>query len=271
MEDFFRAIWLDIKERRNLELYLILAAIIPIFLADIFGLQTQSALFEIILASLAILVYGLIEQRREQSTTAEKLDKIEKLLIDNQTLLTRSLSGHVQASRFFSTEQRISRQSLSGANVIYLSGVNLTRTLREYLHILGERLVAGAHIRVIIVDYQSDTALKELIAKSVESAKIENRQAALKAASTTVELLAQTPGAKGKLDVGFLPYIPHFGLTLIEPDSPNGICSVALYHHRSLEPTIKFQLTAADDPEWYNFFRKQYENLWLSCRVHSLL
>lgn len=271
MKDFFHAAWLDIQQRKNLELYLILFAVILIFVADIIGLQTQSALAEITLAALAILIYGLIEQKREQSATIEKLTKLETLLSDNQNLLTRSLSGKVQASRFFSTEQRITRQSLIGANTIYLSGINLTRTLRDYMHILGERLVAGAYIRIIVMDFQSETALKELLAKSVDNAKLENRQAALEAAANTVKLLAQTPGAKGKLEVGYLPYVPHFGLTLIEPDSQTGICSIALYHHKSLEPTVKFQLTAIDDPEWYGFFRKQYENLWHSCRTQSLL
>ncbi len=82
--------------------------------------------------------------------------------------------------------------------------------------------------------------------------------------------IANTPGSIGKVEIGYLPYVPSFGLVIIDPDQPHGTCFVELYHHRSAEPNPAFELRASEDPFWYNFFVNQYKILWESCRIEEL-
>lgn len=95
-------------------------------------------------------------------------------------------------------------------------------------------------------------------------------RSSLEAVEAVVDAIAKAPGSKGKLELGYLPYIPSFGFVVIDPDEPHGFCFVEIYHHRSAEPKAAFELRASDDPFWYGFFRRQFEILWNSCRVERL-
>jgi len=137
------------------------------------------------------------------------------------------------------------------------------------MHALGQRLTAGAHIRIIISD-PKDSILEEFTLRSQGVTGIDFWRARLQSTETLIDALAQTPGNRGKLEVGYLPYMPSFGFVMINPDQPYGYCFVELYHHKTTEPNPTFILRASDDPHWYQFFRKQYELLWNSCRTKTL-
>ncbi len=199
-----------------------------------------------------------------------RLNRIEKVADETHNLVSRQLSGRVHADDFFNTNRQLTDKSFASANVIYLSGITLTRTTREYMHVLGQRLVAGAKIRIIITDYTIDCVLQELAQRDGDlTAK--QYLTRLQAVEDVLDIIVKTPGNKGVLEVGYLPSVAAFGLVIIDPDQPNGFCSVELYHHRTTEPNATFDLTASEDPFWYRFFRQQYDILWNTCRVKELL
>lgn len=218
-----------------------------------------------ILAVLGLVaVSGLWERNR-------RLHRIEKLSEESRNLIFRRFSGKVQAEDFFVSERRLSDKTLASANVVFLSGITLTRTMREHMHVLSQRLAAGAYIRVIVVDPTVDPVLEELVLRSkVGDTTAGFWRSSLEATQAIVEAVATTPGGKGRLEIGYLPYIPSFGLAMIDPDEQHGSCLIELYHHRSAEPKATFELLASDDSHWYGFFRRQYETLWNSCRVEQL-
>jgi hypothetical protein len=103
MSDFIKSIWSDINNQKYLEIYLILLAVVIIFFADIFGIEISTALVEIVLAALAVLIYGMIETRRFNEKTesklneyANKLDIIEK----EYTKVNNALSRFSQISPY---------------------------------------------------------------------------------------------------------------------------------------------------------------------------
>lgn len=99
-----------------------------------------------ILAVLGLIaVSGLWDRNR-------RLHRIEKLSEESRDLVLRRLSGKVHAADFFLAERQLSDKIFASAATIFLSGITLTRTTREYMYILSQRLVAGAYIRIIIVD-----------------------------------------------------------------------------------------------------------------------
>jgi hypothetical protein len=85
MKNFLKTTWSDIVEKqKNVELYLVLLVIVVIFIADIFGVETSSAITEIFLAALAILIYSTIDTRHfneqiedELKGQANRLDNLE--------------------------------------------------------------------------------------------------------------------------------------------------------------------------------------------------
>ena len=158
--------------------------------------------------------------------------------------------------------------SESSANTVYFVGKVLSRTAREFMYVLGQRLAAGATIRFVILDPELDGSLHQAVLQSFE-APIEFWRDTLKTTETVIEATAKTPNSKGMVAIGYVPYVPSFGLALIDPDQAHGICFVELYQHRSSEPHPTFELRAADDPYWFEFFRDQFDKIWESCRVKT--
>ena len=188
----------------------------------------------------------------------------------SENLFLQHLQRKAVAEDFLFSSNVISNQTFSAANTIFLSGMTLTRTTREHMYVLGQRLIAGASIRIMILD-SSDNLMEELALRSYGGTTAAYWKNRLDSVSTVIDVIAKTPGATGKLEIGYLPYIPSFGLTMINPDDElKGICFLEIYHHKSAEPNPTFILTASEDTFWYKFFRNQFEILWQSCRVKVL-
>lgn len=215
-----------------------------------------------ILGVLALLaISGLWERNR-------RLHRIEKLSEEGRNLTQRYLSKKVYAGDFFLPDRHLTAKELSTANTIYFAGRVLSRTTREFMYPLGQRLVAGATIRFIVVDPESETLLQQADLLT-RNAPVEFWRDTLKTTETVIEAIAKTSDSKGSVELGFLPYIPSFGLTLIDPDQAHGVCYVELYQHRSAEPHPTFEIRAIDDPHWYRYFRGQFDRLWESCRYKT--
>jgi hypothetical protein len=216
-----------------------------------------------ILAVLGLIaVSGIWERNR-------RLTRIEKLSEESRDLVLRRLSGRVRSSDFFIPGKSISDSTFSSAMNIFVSGMTLTRTTREYMEPWGQRLIAGASIKIMILDSSNNDLLDELALRSAGTTDVEYWRNRLQTVEILVEIIAKTQGSKGKLELGRLPFIPSFGFTMIDPDEQHGICYIELYHHKSAKPNPTFELKPSQDPDWYKFFREQFELLWDSCHVQS--
>jgi hypothetical protein len=217
-----------------------------------------------ILAVLGLLaVSGLWDRNR-------RLQRIEKLAEESRDLVARRLSGKIKAEDFFLTDRTVPEKTLTTTATVDFAGLSLVRTTREYVNVLSQRLVAGATIRIIVLDPAIDTVLAESALRSAGDTNAAFWRSRIESAVAIVQVIAKTPGSKGQLQLGFLPYIPSFGMIMIDAGTAHGICHVELYHHKSHEANPTFELHADTDSYWYAFFKNQYEILWSSCRVQSL-
>ncbi len=216
-----------------------------------------------ILAVLGLIALsGLWERNR-------RLTRIEALSKEGRDLALRYLNKKVFAGDFFLSERPLTSKELSSANEVLFLGKVLARTSREFMYILGLRLMAGATVRFIILDPESDSALEQAVLESFDTG-IDFWRSSLRTTETVIEALANTPNARGKVELGYLPFIPSFGLSLIDPHQPHGKCFVEIYQHRSSEPHPTFELRASDDTYWFEYFRNQFDILWASCRHTDL-
>jgi len=249
---FLQRAWSEIKQGENIDLYLIVLAAFLVGAISLLGVTTGNLTASVTLAILGLIAIATIKNRHE-------FEQAVRSLIE--------LKGNARAVDFFLTDKKISEQSFSSANTIFLLGMTLGRTTREYMYVLGERLIAGAKIRIVILDPTMDALLEQLTLRSSGKTSIEYWRSRLETIKTVIRVIAETPNAKGILEVGYLPYIPSFGFIMIEPDERNGVCFVELYHHKSAKPNPTFCLHVGSDPDWYKFFREQFEILWMSCRI----
>lgn len=249
---YLQQAWKEIKQGENIDLYLVVIGAFLVSTLSLFGIISTGLTASVTLSVLALIAIATLKNRHEFEYGVQNL--IE-------------LKGHARAADFFSTEKRLSDRYFSSADTIFLLGMTLGRTSREYMYVLSERLVAGAKIRVVILDQKEDDLLKQLSLRSSGKTSAEYWRSRLQTVETVIRVIADTPNAKGTIEVGYLPYIPSFGFAMIEPDEQSGSCFVELYHHKSAKPNPTFFLRCSSDPDWYRFFREQFEVLWESCRV----
>lgn len=217
-----------------------------------------------ILAVLALLaVSGLWERNR-------RLNRIEEATTETRELVQRKLSQQIKASDFFIAEKKLSPEIFSAANTVLLLGFSLARTIRDYHHVLGQRLAAGANVRVIMLDPDNEPLLQivaqETLTASSVTASAEHWRNTIQTSVAFIGIIEQERNRKGKLELGYLPFPPAFGLIFIDPYESHGFCIVDIYHHKSTAPNASFRLSAANDPFWYNFYREQFESAWQSCK-----
>lgn len=194
------------------------------------------------------------------------LRRIEALLDGMQETVKQKFSGKALARDFFSHEHKLPPGRIVLATHICLTGISLTRAVREYAHSLTQRLAAGAHVRIIIVE-PSEEVLPQLAYRSTGPATVEYWRHRLQASDALIKALADYEEVKGKLELGYLPYVPSFGLAMLNPNDQDGLCSVEIYQHQSTEASPGFTLQAEIDQPWYQFFCHQFDIMWKSCRV----
>ncbi|RPJ73857.1 MAG: hypothetical protein EHM20_11560 [Alphaproteobacteria bacterium] len=255
---WLRKIGKDLSEGRNLEIYLTILISVVISVLSILNVVNTEIVATITLATLSLLALSTISNR-EQISSFQKQVAILSTSVDEKVL------ENIRASSFFLTEQPHFENKLEKAQKIYIAGATLTRTVTNYLGIFEQRLKEGAVIRLIIIDPQSD-AVKQAALRSYGVQSDDFYRDRVKPTIDLLNILASLPELKGKLELRFVPFMPSFGLKLVDPDSTDGNIFVEIYQHKSLEPNPAFMLDVNRDEKWYRFFQNQFEVLWSSSR-----
>lgn len=155
--------------------------------------------------------------------------------------------------------------ALWAATDIGLVGVTLSRTVRDLAGTLARRLRAGAVLRVIVIDPDSDAAL-EAASRTLGVTSPEYYRPQVASTMDVLAALTHLPGASCHVEMRLLPFVPAFGMYLIDTTTPDGRILVELYQHRSVEPNPFLGLRAGRDNFWYRFFVDQFNTLWESAR-----
>ena len=259
---WLRKIGGDLKEGRNLEAYLTILVSLVISVLGVLNIVQAEVIAAVTLATLALLAISTISSR-------EQVDAFQRRIESLATLVEENVLGKIRAESFFLTEEPKLEAELEHAKHIYIAGATLTRTVTNYLGIFERRLREGASIRIVIIDPNSDAA-KQAALRSYGVKDDDFYRNRIKPTLDLLSILSSLPDLKGKLELRFLPYVPSFGLVLIDPDGAEGSIYVEVYQHRSLEPHPSFLLDAHRDEKWYRFFRHQFETLWSSARPAEL-
>jgi len=187
--------------------------------------------------------------------------------------LTAAVNDAVHADppvdRFLAVKAPALDDDLRTAEDIRLVGVTLSRTVRDLVGPLDRRLRAGASLRVVIIDPDSSAPV-EAVARTLGVTSPEFYRPRVASTLDILAALASLPGTAGCIEVRLLPFVPTFGMYLIDPTTPDGRVYVELYQHRSLEPNPCFGLRGERDGRWYGFFVNQFDTLWDCARPVDL-
>lgn len=244
---FLRRVRQDLSHGENLEIYS--TALLSLALAVLGALDMASGkvLAAATLATLALLAGGLLGSRRQVAELAAQMRS--------------RLAGEVSAEEFLSRDKPDIIEQLRNAQDIRIVGVTLSRTLRNTVDELQRRAGAGATIKVALID-PATSAPAEAARRSTmrdRPSVFENR---LRPSIDLLRELMETRGVEGRVDVRFLPFVPAFGLVLLDPLQPSGRIHVDIYSHSSATGDAVFTLLPDRDGEWYQHFQMEFERIW---------
>jgi hypothetical protein len=245
---FLRRMRADLSSGENLEIYATGVLSLVLAVLGVLGVVASVVLAAAILATLALLAGGMLESRRQVG--------------DLSALVRARGSGQVSALDFLTGDKPGLIEEVRGAQDIRIVGVTLSRTLRNLVDKLRRCAASGAVIKVALMD-PTTTAPVEAARRSTvpyQSGVFENR---LRPSIDLLRDLVSTPGVAARVEVRFLPFVPAFGLVLLDPQQIAGHIYVDIYSHSSATGDAVFSLFPHRDGQWYQHFQAEFDRIWV--------
>ena len=198
--------------------------------------------------------------------------KIQEIIEEtHQEIINKTILQSTGPDDFFTGREDSYGDFLSIATSIAISGITLSGTIQTYRAILRERLEAGSQIRIIILDPEANDALRQLVLRSWSNvATSEYYKGSLKFTSELIENIGNTTKAKGSLEIGYLPFVPSIGITILEREQAASLAFIEIYHHLT-DASPGFFIDATTDPETHLNYQIQFDKMWKVCRTHKIV
>jgi len=240
-------------------------AIIIIFISIAYTPETiRPILLSIATELLGVAVVFYLVNRVFGLGEKESTQKIDQLTIQVEELLERlqdSTSALKRVSREFTESERLTRL-IEQAKDIRLVGYNFKGFLSSFHEPLSHSIENGAHLRIIIVDPSGKAG--ELIRKA--SSSFEFFRDVAGSLEVVMSIMAEhQEQTDGKIEVALLDWIPSCGITIIDPNKPNGYLKISIYppdHDSPVQSRPHLLLNPLVDSIGYEKYIQQYELLW---------
>ena len=232
--------WNDIRTGENLDLYLLVVAIIGIFAIQIVEVNIGQVIPLVTLAALGILATSALRNRHTLEELSQKLAPSANSIFLEE--FTSSLKSDFEA-----------------ATIVWLVGVSLSRTIRAYYSELERKLRRGDAVRVLLVHPNGPASE---IASSRPYPKVEVEQTQRYIHDSLNYLCGLRQLTSSKLEVRTIQNPLTYGVIATNPDSQNGVLYCELFPFQTVGNTLPKFILRAKDGQWYEFFRKELENLW---------
>ncbi|NUS07692.1 MAG: hypothetical protein HOV97_34590 [Nonomuraea sp.] len=236
----------DLGTGKNLEIYVTAVIAIAVGVLGVFGVVNGQVLAAATLATLALLTVTALGPKHQVADLESRVAELNRLVraqLSGQAFLTTRREG---------LEQRVAR-----TGDLRFAGVTLSRTIRAHVEDLHKALERGASLKVLMID-PSSTAPEEAARRSTIPGQADVFVHRVK---STVYLLRGLPHRE-RVEVRFLPFVPAYGLILLDPDDDDGVIHVELGSHRTVGHDPVFTLIRHRDHVWCERFTSEFDRMW---------
>jgi len=194
-----------------------------------------------------------VKLRQIYNSTQKTLEEISIKYGDRQS-----------ADTFFYKKLPSLNSYIEKAYEINLTGVVLSKTIRENQAIFSERLKAGAKIKVIIVSPESTAA--QTIVNPEENLTLDNIKSFANETIQRIKYLGKNPDIKGCIELRLSKEKPPFNILAFDPSREYGQIFIEFYPQRwgkGVRP--RMELTQKRDKFWFDYFSNQFDQIWEDC------
>jgi hypothetical protein len=236
-----------------------LIVIIGAIIISILSFGGQIPIDQAILAVLALLaVDGLVE----------RLDLLAGIEEDVQAI-RETLTPAIRADAFLKRRKdfpRMERLISEARNEIWVAGVTLD-TMATLARTFESKVQQGLNIRLLALAPDGD-ALPLASQYHASSPDFTTTRIASNLATLASRLAS---GKDGSVEIRVIDRVFPTGYFITDPSSPQGQMIVQLYlYHIDAEEAPLFELSRADDAEWFSVYMRQFEQAWSEGTVFPL-
>ena len=230
-----RRVWADIRQGENIDLYV--TALIAISLAgfNVVGIAPQSWITSITLAVLAVLIVAELGNRHRLEAVLQQTDQGLRFLEEYPPKETL-------------------RNKIENAQELWLVGINLGRTIRDYYPDLEKMLKRGGSVQVLVMKPDGD-AIKTSVERSYRGVKPKEARRTIR--ETLASLCVLHAIRPGGIRICTLDYPLPFGAYVVDPNSAIGTIYLKNYSYKMSEWDKPRLILGPQDGKWYEFFKKQ--------------
>ncbi|WP_211244266.1 hypothetical protein [Actinospica robiniae] len=246
-----RKVRADLGSGENIELYATVVVSVALAVLGALNVVNGQVLAAAILGTLALQAAGMLASRRQ-------INDLSKAVRD------RAVEDASIADFLAKTKPHL-LEEVRGASEISIVGVTLSRTIRDLFDELSQRLADGATVKIALIDPRANVAAEAARRSTApdQANLFENR---LRPSVDLLRLLA-VENPSGSFEARFLPFVPAFGLVVIDPQRPSGRIYVDIYSHRKASGDAVFCLRPHRDMSWYQHFQDEFARVWQAGRA----
>jgi hypothetical protein len=150
---------------------------------------------------------------------------------------------------------------LQSAKEISIIGGSLFRLASEYLGYFEEKAQNGCAFKFLLLEPESEAArlVAEYVVYELGDNNTYNNQ--IKTSLFNLQRLKQR--YSDLIEIRTYKFVPPLSLLIVDPKKEHGSIQVELYTHAvPTRDRAEFTLQASHEPYWYNFFLRQFEQMW---------
>lgn len=236
-------IWSDIRKGRNIDLILTVAVSFAVVLLNLLGVTSSSLIASLTLTVLGLMALSSLESRYQVSELEEKISKnSSSIFLDN----------------YPSDLDRDVEKSLE----LWLIGVSLSRTVKNYYSIIENKLMKGYPVKAILT-HPEGAALELSILPVYGNKSLEQRKSEiLGSLETLCELQQRYPNLMQVRTCRH--YIGH-GIIAVDPNSNKGKLYVENHPFKMPGGSRPKFVLEAKDSAWYDFYKQEMFTIWEQC------
>ncbi|GIJ36609.1 DUF5919 domain-containing protein [Verrucosispora sp. WMMD703] len=248
--------------RRHLQTGLTVSIAMVVGVLGVFDVVDPSTVAAATLATLALLAFDLAEERRDLAHVVPLLTRVVRAL--------HRLPGELPGEPRLAASTSGLNIDLAGAADVRLVGVTLGRTLRNIAEPLARRLAEGALVRIAVIDPATSAPAEAARRATLPDDRgiFTNR---LRPTLDLVREVAESARGTGRIEVRLLPFVPSFGLIMVDAEGEAGRLYVDVYSHRPAGAEPVLALTQAGSPQWYRHYLREFDHIWAHGQPIDLL
>jgi len=237
----------DIKSGNNLDLYLTVVIAVIIAFLGAFSIAKQEIISSAILATLAILAFGSIQDRRER-------------VIIRSALKEGSADSFFRKHSFSELEKLI--ETVKNSKSAFFWGIHFRKTVDNWNSDLQQALRNGTYLRFLLVKPESSAVAMSLLRYNLDSTQ-DNINHDIESVLRKLAYIGISSNAIDRIEVRVIDFMPPYTMISINPLSSNGKMYVLLSSIRTpTRQTPSFQISAEKDKSYFDFFVDQFEKAW---------